>query len=207
MERATIRVNGVVQSVGFRPFVYRTAVDLGLHGTVRNRGDAGALVELEGDADDINAFLHELHENNPPLARVETVETERKSAREATFSSFEIVESEDTGSGGGTIPPDTAMCEACVADMRNPNSRYHDYWATSCLDCGPRFTIVESLPYDRTTTSMAAFPMCENCREEFESPTDRRYHAQAIACPDCGPSLEYLPGETVDALAESSETR
>jgi hydrogenase maturation protein HypF len=205
MERATIRANGVVQSVGFRPFVYRTAVDLSLHGTVRNRGDAGALVELEGDADDIDAFLHELRENNPPLARVETVKTKRESVPETTFSSFEIVESEESDGSGGTIPPDTAMCEACVADMRNPDSRYHDYWATSCLDCGPRFTIVESLPYDRPTTSMAAFPMCENCREEFESPTDRRYHAQAIACPECGPSLAYLPGETVKTTGENDD--
>jgi hydrogenase maturation protein HypF len=205
MERATIRANGVVQSVGFRPFVYRTAVNLTLRGTVRNRGDAGALVELEGNSKDIDAFLDELRENNPPLARVETVETERESVREATFSSFEIVESEDTGGGGGTIPPDTAMCEACVADMRNPDSRYHDYWATSCLDCGPRFTIVESLPYDRPTTSMAAFPMCEDCREEFEDPTDRRYHAQAIACPECGPSLQYLPGGTVGTVEENSD--
>jgi hydrogenase maturation protein HypF len=205
MERATIRANGVVQSVGFRPFVYRTAVTLDLRGTVRNRGDAGALVELEGNSDDIDAFLDELRENNPPLARVETVETERESAVETEFSSFEIVDSEDTGGGGGTIPPDTAMCGTCVADMRNPDSRYHDYWATSCLDCGPRFTIVESLPYDRPTTSMAAFPMCENCREEYEAPADRRYHAQAIACPECGPALRYLPSRTVETNDENGE--
>jgi hydrogenase maturation protein HypF len=206
MERATVTVNGVVQSVGFRPFVYRTAVDLGLQGTVRNRGDAGVLVELEGDPDDIDAFLAELRENDPPLARVERVETDREPADEPSFSTFEIVASAASEGGGGTIPPDTAMCEACVADMRDPDSRYHDYWATGCVDCGPRFTIVESVPYDRPTTSMAAFPLCGDCREEYEDPTDRRYHAQTIACPDCGPTLRYLPGELVGTIDENSTT-
>jgi hydrogenase maturation protein HypF len=206
MQRATVTVNGVVQSVGFRPFVYRTAVSLDLRGTVRNRGDAGVLVELEGDSSDIDAFLDNLRENNPPLAHVERVEMEREPIDEASFSSFEIVASEETGSGGGTIPPDTAMCEACVADMRDPNSRYHNYWATSCVDCGPRFTTVESLPYDRPTTSMAAFPLCEDCHGEYETPTDRRYHAQSMACPQCGPALRYLTGGTVEPVKENDDT-
>ena len=206
MECATVTVNGVVQSVGFRPFVYRTAIDLDLHGTVRNRGDAGVLIELEGNHDDIDVFLHELRKNNPPLARVEHVETEREPTDEASFSSFEIVSSEETGNGGGTIPPDTAMCEACVVDMRDIDSRYHDYWATSCVDCGPRFTTVESLPYDRPTTSMAAFPLCGDCRVEYETPTDRRYHAQSMACPQCGPTLRYLTGGTVETIQETDDT-
>ncbi|PSP88932.1 carbamoyltransferase HypF [Halobacteriales archaeon QS_4_69_34] len=200
MERATVRVNGVVQSVGFRPFVYRTAVDLGLGGSVRNRGDAGALVELEGPREDVDGFLDALREDNPPLARVGTIETERERVpeAEAQFTSFEIVESDGggeggSGDGGGTIPPDTAMCGACVADMRDPDSRYHGYWATACLDCGPRFTVIESLPYDRPATSMAAFPLCADCRNEYEEPADRRYHAQTIACPQCGPTLRYVP--------------
>jgi hydrogenase maturation protein HypF len=191
MERATVQVNGIVQSVGFRPFVYRTSVDLDLHGTVRNRGDAGVRIELEGASENVDVFLKRLREDNPPLARVETVETERKTINNHAFESFEIVKSESGESGGGTIPSDTAMCDACVADMRDPDSRYHEYWATSCLDCGPRFTVVESLPYDRPTTSMAAFPLCDDCRKEYEEPTDRRYHAQAIACPQCGPTLRY----------------
>jgi hydrogenase maturation protein HypF len=193
MERATVRVDGVVQSVGFRPFVYRTATDLGLRGTVRNLGDAGVRVELEGEGDRVDAFLDRLHEEPPPLASVETVEVERERVDESTHDSFEILDSEagEADAGGGTIPPDTAICEACLADMRDPDSRYHDYWATACVDCGPRFTVVEGLPYDRPATSMAAFPMCGDCRAEYETPTDRRYHAQAIACPQCGPTLRY----------------
>jgi len=202
MERATIRVDGVVQSVGFRPFVYRTATDLGLRGTVRNLGDAGVRIELEGEAAEVDAFLDRLHEEPPPLARVDTVEIEREVVDTAAFGPFEILDSADEGgNGGGSIPPDTAICEACLTDMRDPDSRYHDYWATACVDCGPRFTVVEGLPYDRPTTSMAAFPMCEDCRDEYESPADRRYHAQAIACPQCGPTLRY---GSVDGAEEAA---
>ena len=203
MERATVQVNGVVQSVGFRPFVYRAAVGRNLDGWVRNRGDAGVIIELEGKKENINAFLDALRKENPPLARVETVETDRERVPEsnAQFSSFEIVASEGGGDGGGTIPPDTAMCAACVADMRNPDSRYHDYWATSCVDCGPRFTVIESLPYDRPATSMAAFPMCSDCQHEYEEPTDRRYHAQTIACPACGPTLRYVSPSAADTAS------
>jgi hydrogenase maturation protein HypF len=191
MERATVRVNGVVQSVGFRPFVYRTATDLGLRGNVRNRGDAGVLIELEGDPEAIDAFREALREDSPPLARVESVAVEREPVADSAFETFEIHESEGGEGGGGTIPPDTGICDACLADVRDPDSRYHDYWATSCVDCGPRFTVIEALPYDRPTTSMAAFPMCADCRAEYEEPTNRRYHAQTIACPQCGPTLRY----------------
>jgi hydrogenase maturation protein HypF len=191
MEHATVRVTGVVQSVGFRPFVYRRAVANDLQGTVRNLGDAGVRIELEGDPDDVDAFLAALREDPPPLARVETVSVDRERVTDADFETFEIVESAGGDGGGGTIPPDTAMCERCLADMRDPDSRYGGYWATSCLDCGPRFTVIEELPYDRPTTSMAAFPMCQACRAEYTDPADRRYHAQTIACPQCGPTLRY----------------
>ncbi|WP_396611336.1 carbamoyltransferase HypF [Haloferax sp. S1W] len=206
MERATVRVDGVVQSVGFRPFVYRTATDIGVRGTVRNLGDAGVRIELEGSSDELDAFLTALRDDNPPLARVETLEVERESVTEPTFETFDILESTSghSGEGGGTIPPDTAMCDACRRDMRDGDSRYHDYWATSCVDCGPRFTVIESLPYDRPTTSMSAFPMCDDCRAEYETPTDRRYHAQTIACPQCGPSLRY--GVVADAAPQPGDS-
>lgn len=192
MERATVRVTGVVQSVGFRPFVYRTATDLDLRGTVRNLGDAGVRVEVEGDARALDAFLDRLRVDAPPLARVETVDVDRTRVADRAFETFEILESADAGGrSGGTIPPDTAVCDACLADIRDIDSRYHNYWATACVDCGPRFTVVEGLPYDRPTTSMAAFPMCDDCRREYEDPRDRRYHAQAIACPACGPTLRF----------------
>jgi hydrogenase maturation protein HypF len=202
MERATVRVTGVVQSVGFRPFVYRRAVANDLRGTVRNLGDAGVRIELEGGSEAIDAFLDALRTDAPPLARVDAVSVDREPIGAPAFDGFEIVASERGDGGGGTIPPDTATCERCLADMRTPESRYHGYWATSCVDCGPRFTVIESLPYDRPTTSMAAFPMCDDCREEYETPADRRYHAQTIACPQYGPTLRYgrLPDDA--SLAE-----
>lgn len=203
MERATVRVDGVVQSVGFRPFVYRRATAHGLRGTVKNLGDAGVRITVEGAPAAIDALLADLRENTPPLARVEMVEVRREDASNPLFDAFDIVESGDgatpddascgteDGTGGGTIPPDTAVCEQCLDDLRDSDSRYHGYWATSCVDCGPRFTVVEALPYDRPTTSMRAFPMCGDCAEEYENPTDRRYHAQTIACPQCGPRVRF----------------
>ncbi|MCQ4334722.1 carbamoyltransferase HypF [Natronomonas sp. F2-12] len=211
MERATIRVNGIVQSVGFRPFVYRRAVAHGLHGTVRNLGDAGVRIEAEGQPDAIDAFLTDIKNNPPPLARITSITVDREHTSESMFETFEIVESQSGDSGGGSIPPDTAICENCLADLRDPESRYHNYWATSCVDCGPRFTVVESLPYDRHTTSMAAFPMCEECRSAYENPADRRYHAQTIACCNCGPQLRYgtvSDSQTTDpAVSEAGRDR
>ncbi len=191
MERATVRVSGVVQSVGFRPFVYRRAVANDVRGTVRNLGDAGVRIELEGDRDAVDAVVAAIREDPPPLATVEAVEVDRRSVDDATFDEFAILPSDDGDGGDGTIPPDTAMCDRCLADLRDPGSRFHGYWATSCVDCGPRFTVVEALPYDRPTTSMAAFPMCEACRADYADPADRRYHAQTVACQDCGPRLRY----------------
>lgn len=196
MERATVHVDGVVQSVGFRPFVYRRATAHDLRGSVKNLGDAGVRIEVEGPPAAIDALLADVRGNAPPLARVESVDVDRRAAATPAFDSFDIVESGggDPGSGaggGGTIPPDTAVCDRCLADIRDADSRYHDYWATSCVDCGPRFTVVESLPYDRPTTSMRAFPTCEDCAVAYESPADRRYHAQTIACPQCGPRVRF----------------
>lgn len=191
MERATVHVTGIVQSVGFRPFVARTAVTHELSGTVCNRGDAGVFIEVEGRSDDIDALLATLRVEPPPLARIESISVDREPDVEPNFERFEIVESAGAEGEGGTIPPDTTMCDACLADMRDSKSRYAGYWATSCVDCGPRFTVIEELPYDRPATSMAAFPMCEDCRGEYEDAADRRYHAQTIACPVCGPTLRY----------------
>ena len=205
MERATVRVTGVVQSVGFRPFVYRRALEYDLRGTVHNRGSAGVRIELEGAPSSIDAMLEELRAEPPPLARVDTVSVDRERVSEATYDTFDIVASTDDGDSAGTIPPDTGLCEACLEDVRDPDSRYHEYWATACVDCGPRFTIVEGLPYDRSTTSMAAFPMCSGCREAYEEPTDRRYHAQAIACPRCGPHLRYGEQRADTALSPAAE--
>jgi len=191
--RAAVTVTGVVQGVGFRPFVYRTAVSNDLDGWVKNTGDAGVDIRLEGRRAAIESFLETLRTDPPPLARVESVDATWADPKGE--QSFEIVASSDADGGSGTIPPDTAMCDACLEDMRDADSRYHGYWATSCVDCGPRYTVIRSLPYDRPTTSMDEFPMCADCRTEYEEPTDRRYHAQTIACPACGPSLRLLDSE------------
>lgn len=188
--RTTVSVTGVVQGVGFRPFVSRTATENDLAGRVKNTGDGRVEIVLEGQQGDIDAFLSTLRTDPPPLARIEDVTiTDGEPAR---LDTFEIVTSTDSSGGSGTIPPDTAMCDACLEDLRDPASRFHDYWATACVDCGPRYTVIRELPYDRPTTSMAAFPMCAECREDYEDPTDRRYHAQTIACPECGPTLSLL---------------
>lgn len=202
---AVIRVDGVVQGVGFRPFVYRRATAHGLAGTVRNTGDAGVEIVLEGSSEALNGFLTDLRESPPPLSRVESVAVERlpKSEAEplADPESFRILESVDSDGGSGTIPPDTGICDTCLEDVRDPNSRYYRYWATSCVDCGPRYTVIRDLPYDRPRTSMDAFPMCDDCRSEYEEPADRRYHAQTIACPECGPTLSLeLPTADRDPI-------
>lgn len=190
--RARLTVAGVVQGVGFRPFVYRAATERGLAGWVHNRGDAGVEIVVEGGPDAIAAFVRTVREDPPPLARVEAVD--RETELPAGLDGFEIRESDEGGEGSGTIPADTGICESCLADMRDPDSRYHDYWATACVDCGPRYTVIRSLPYDRPRTSMDAFPLCPDCRRAYEDPSDRRYHAQTTACPTCGPTLAFESG-------------
>ena len=178
--------------MGFRPFVYRIAVRTGLAGFVRNLGDAGVEIEVEGPAGDVKSFLSALRDEAPPLAEIAELQVEERPP--TGEKGFRILASRDGGEGGGTIPPDIATCDRCLADIDDPKSRYCGYWATSCTDCGPRFTVIEALPYDRPRTSMRDFPMCEECRREYTDPLDRRYHAQTIACPKCGPRLAYIEG-------------
>ena len=195
-ERRRLIVKGVVQGVGFRPFVWRLAAGLGLGGWVSNRGDAGVEIQIEGETAAITSFLHALREDLPPLARVASVEMSPVAPIGET--AFSIAASREGGAGAGSIPPDVAVCDRCVEDLLR-QTRYHGYWATTCTDCGPRFTVIESLPYDRPRTSMEDFPMCPNCEREYSSPLDRRYHAQTIACPACGPRLLF-DGEPGDAI-------
>ncbi|MFH1609011.1 MAG: carbamoyltransferase HypF, partial [Candidatus Bipolaricaulota bacterium] len=144
----------------------------------------------EGNAAAVASFLAALRGEPPPLAVIEGLEVE--DLPPTGTAEFSILPSLDGGEGTGTIPPDVATCPACVTDIADPESRYHGYWATSCTDCGPRFTVIEGLPYDRPRTAFREFPMCSRCRQEYVNPLDRRYHAQTIACPTCGPRLRFL---------------
>ena len=187
-ERLRLLVRGIVQGVGFRPFVYRIAVDAGLVGSVRNRGDAGVEILVEGSAGAIAEFRRRFAAELPPLAHVDAIDTELlEPIGEAAFA---ILPSTDEGGGGGILPPDVATCDACVTEILG-TSRFSGYWATSCTDCGPRFTVIESIPYDRPRTSMRDFPMCPACEAEYRDPLDRRYHAQTTACAACGPALHF----------------
>ncbi|MGH7527901.1 MAG: carbamoyltransferase HypF [Gemmatimonadales bacterium] len=184
--RVRARVEGVVQGVGFRPYVYRLAGALGLGGFVRN--DArGVLVEVEGDDRSIESFLERLGAEAPRLARVERVLRQEIAA--AGDRIFTIVESVAAGDPSALVSPDTATCLACLVELFDPADRRFRYPFINCTDCGPRFTIVRGVPYDRPLTTMAGFAMCQQCRAEYDDPMDRRFHAQPVACPACGPAV------------------
>ncbi|AUX24244.1 hydrogenase maturation protein HypF [Sorangium cellulosum] len=186
MERRRGRVEGVAQGVGFRPFAARLARELGLAGGVRNEGGA-VVVEVEGDRERLDAFARRLEAEAPAAARIDRVAWAAVAPRGAR--GFRIDESDPGGAPRLTIPPDLRACEGCLAEVEDPGARRLGYPFTSCAACGPRFTIVEALPYDRPRTTMARFAMCAACRREYDDPADRRYHAQPIACPACGPAL------------------
>jgi hydrogenase maturation protein HypF len=187
--RRAVRVTGVVQGVGFRPFVHGLASRLGLVGLVGNDA-AGVFVEVEGPAYAVDDFLAQLVTDAPSLAAVESAEvTEIATLGE---SGFVIVESRADAEGATTlIPPDTAVCDACLTEVHDPADRRHRYPFTACTYCGPRYTLVTGLPYDRPFTTMAAFPLCPACAAEYADPSDRRFHAQPTACPVCGPRLAF----------------
>jgi hydrogenase maturation protein HypF len=198
--RAEITVTGTVQGVGFRPFVFRLAKRFGLVGIVRNLGDAGVEIVVEGDKKPIEDFTLALGSEQPPFARIEDVKISWKQAS-GEFSAFNVVESEKRGSGERSVlPPDLALCDDCLNEMLNPVDRRHLYPFITCVNCGPRFTIVEELPYDRARTSMKEFPLCADCLREYTDPSDRRYHAEPTCCPVCGPRLELFDanGDRID---------
>ena len=185
--RIRVRVQGVVQGVGFRPFVYGLACHLGLGGFVGNDG-LGVLIEAEGDARALDRLVESLGRQAPPLARVERVEVEQIAP--AGQTDFSISASGRTGPRTVLVAPDTGTCADCLREMADPADRRYAYAFTNCTNCGPRFTIVRELPYDRPGTTMAAFALCEACDHEYADPLDRRFHAQPVCCPECGPRLE-----------------
>jgi hydrogenase maturation protein HypF len=190
LERSRVRVTGTVQGVGFRPFVYREATALDLSGYVRN-DSSGVLIEVQGRPDDIAELCRRLTESAPPLARVESVEATTVPTA-ATEDRFVIEASVDQGTPDVPVSVDTATCAECLAEIDDPADRRFGYPFTNCTNCGPRYTIVRSVPYDRPATTMATFTMCAACQREYDDPGDRRFHAQPNACPACGPALRYL---------------
>jgi hydrogenase maturation protein HypF len=185
--RAEIKVCGIVQGVGFRPFVYRTAVENRLTGFVRNRGDAFVEIVVEGKDANVRAFLRDLRRKKPPLARIYDVKTKFFEGNRE-FDRFLIQRSSgEAAFSGSVIPPDVSICEACLRELRGVKDRRHDYFFITCTDCGPRYTIIEDLPYDRPSTTMKQFRMCPFCKREYTDPANRRFHAQTVACPVCGP--------------------
>lgn len=201
--RLRIGVHGVVQGVGFRPFVYTTAAALGLSGSVRN-DPSGAVIEIEGRVADLDRFLHRLRTAPPPLAVIESVDTQPVPVAGGT--GFTIADTSRAGGGRTLASPDVAMCAECAAEQRDPANRRYRHAFVNCTNCGPRFTIIASLPYDRGSTTMAAFAMCAACAHEYGDPTDRRFHAQPVCCPNCGPTLRFRDGHG-DLAGESGLQR
>jgi hydrogenase maturation protein HypF len=187
-ERARIVVRGAVQGVGFRPFVYRLARKLRLNGWVLNSAN-GVFVEIEGNRDAVRQFLLRLEEEKPPRAVIQSLEFAMLDP--AGYESFEIRFSEESGPKTAFILPDIATCSDCLRELFDPRDRRYRYPFTNCTNCGPRFSIIEALPYDRANTSMKKFTMCAECDREYRDPENRRFHAQPNACPKCGPQLEF----------------
>lgn len=218
----TILVTGTVQGVGFRPFVYRQALRFSLAGWVRN-GAAGVEIRMEGAAEAIDAFLQALRNEAPPLSRIIAVQV--REAPVEGFRDFSIITSEsavginDDGASAkandraiARIPPDVALCPDCRRELADQADRHYRYPFTNCTHCGPRFTIIRQVPYDRAQTTMASFPMCPDCRREYDDPLDRRFHAQPTACPACGPRVWFAdedgrerPGHWAGAFREWME--
>ena len=189
VQRRRVTVRGVVQGVGFRPFLYTLATSLELAGHVTNTED-GVVAEVEGDHSAVARFCDRIAQQAPPLALVESVEHEQVPLTGG--SGFAIVASRSQGSSRTLVSPDTATCAACLAEMADPGDRRHRHPFITCTHCGPRFTIVTGLPYDRAHTTMAGFPMCADCAREYTDPGDRRFHAQPVSCRACGPRLSLV---------------
>lgn len=186
-----IEIRGIVQGVGFRPYVHKMVEKYGFSGWIRNTS-YGAQLELAGSRRALLHFLDDLKKSPPPLALIEGVEYTAVEARE--YSGFRIIESERSGHMETLVSPDVGICADCARELLDPADRRYKYPFINCTNCGPRFTIIKSVPYDRASTSMAAFPMCGDCAAEFADIRDRRYHAQPNCCPECGPECFFLDG-------------
>ncbi len=193
VERYRINISGIVQGVGFRPFVYNTANRLHLSGWVMNDPN-GVVIEVQGDPNSIRHFLAVLSENAPPLAVID--EIKYKAATTKNEEDFSIVDTAYGVARHTLISPDIAVCDDCLLELFDPLNRRYKYPFINCINCGPRFSISTDIPYDRINTTMADFEMCDNCRREYSDPTNRRFHAQPISCPQCGPEIQLYDCKT-----------
>ncbi|PRM87865.1 carbamoyltransferase HypF [Aliarcobacter cryaerophilus] len=202
-----IRVYGTVQGVGFRPFVYNLAIKHNLYGYVNN-DNIGVNIEVSGEPTDISSFLEELKNNPPPLAVIEDIKIEDTNKQ---FFEFKIENSNSCDNKTTTIPSDIAICQDCIDDIFDKNSFRYLYPLTNCTNCGPRYSIIKTVPYDRKNTSLKDFTLCKKCQDEFENPKNRRYHAQVISCEDCGPTTflydknKKLISKKIDAINLASK--
>jgi hydrogenase maturation protein HypF len=199
--RWAIAVRGIVQGVGFRPFVYNAATSRGLVGWVQNEADT-VRIEIQGVSADLDAFLHALRHSPPPQARIDALEVSELPCQNGSPGVFEIRLSPASGTPRPTIPADLATCSECLQEICTAGERRHRYPFTNCTNCGPRWSIIQRLPYDRPRTSMAMFQMCPACQAEYRNPADRRFHAQPIACPQCGPMLQLLDHDGTEITRE-----
>jgi hydrogenase maturation protein HypF len=193
-----IVIKGTVQGVGFRPFVYRTALENDITGEVKNT-PAGVIIDACGNPGQLETFVAQLKELAPPLAVIDHIEYQESTP--ITAKGFSIVESRQEGTKQAILPPDVTICAACEQELLDPTDRRYLYPFNNCTNCGPRYTIIETLPYDRRNTSMQPFPLCDECLREYRNPADRRYHAEATSCPQCGPQLQLTTskGESIDS--------
>lgn len=209
--RLRVTIRGAVQGVGFRPFIYRLASGMGLTGWINNTLQ-GVSIEVEGIQEQLETFLLRIEREKPPRAFIQSLEPSFLDP--AGYSDFTILHSNASGAATVVVAPDIATCPDCVREISTPGERRYRYPFTNCTNCGPRFSIIEALPYDRPNTSMKAFTMCSACRAEYDDPLDRRFHAQPIACPVCGPHLELwdrkgllLAGHDAGLLAAADAVR
>jgi hydrogenase maturation protein HypF len=200
LKLASISVRGIVQGVGFRPFVYGLAIEHNLKGWVYNTSE-DVKIEVEGGTEAVEEFVRKLETKVPPLAHVETINIEYNPPRH--YKKFEIRHSQAQKGKYQLISPDIATCQPCLDELLNPEDRRYRYPFTNCTNCGPRFTIIEDMPYDRPKTTMRSFQMCSQCQAEYDNPLDRRFHAQPNACPRCGPQVELVDNQG-NAVTESN---
>jgi len=195
-----ISVTGLVQGVGFRPFIFRIATKLNLSGWVQNTNE-NVIIQVTGTSHNLNLFLLSLKEEAPTAAMIRDISTIEMESKD--FGSFSIRESNDLSEEITEISPDIAVCDECLRDMDMPGNRL-DYAFVNCTNCGPRFTIIKDLPYDREKTTMQPFTMCHECRHEYYDVRNRRFHAQPVACNDCGPHYElFVDGKKISSKSET----